>query len=281
MNRSESRKFIPTLLRIVILMDALVFLTAALLNFGTKIPLGFAELSFPVPIWQAGIGEAIIGLALLAVAITRRATIAWVAFWMSVFGIAFGLSSPRVQGPAREIHVILVPLAAIVFGLLMWHRQQSRQLRKQAHEPTSVDAARVAPHETEEAQGRPITIAISWLMAIAAVSFVAASMIHFGVTIPLGFATIYDPFARAAIPEAILAIILGIALVTVLAHWSARWWAALAATLFTLLVTIYGLSVTVSSSRTGDITYHVAMLVILGVIASLLLLLAGRHDLSG
>ena len=120
------------ILRAVLFVDAVVFLIAALLNLGLKIPLGLTELSFPVPIWQAGIGEAVIGLALLAAAVTGRMTIAWVAFWMSVLGIAFGLSSSKVQGPARDIHVLLVPLAVIVLGLLVWQRQQNRRLHRDA-----------------------------------------------------------------------------------------------------------------------------------------------------
>ena len=127
---SKPGTLVIIILRAAIFVDAVVFLTAALLNLGTKMPLGFAELSFPVPIWQAGIGEAVIGLALLAAAVTGRATMSWVAFWMSVAGIVFGLSSSRVQGPARDVHVLLGPLAAIVFVLLMLLRQQSRQLRK-------------------------------------------------------------------------------------------------------------------------------------------------------
>jgi hypothetical protein len=111
-------------LRAAFAIDAVVFLLAALLNFGIRIPLGFAELNFPVPIWQAGIGEAVIGLALLAAAARARGALPWVAFWLSVAGIAFGLSSARVQGPARDIHVILVPLAIILFCLLLWQRQQ-------------------------------------------------------------------------------------------------------------------------------------------------------------
>ena len=115
-------------LRIVLIVDAAVFLTAALLNFGLHIPLGFTELDFPLPVWQAGIGEAIIGLLLLAAAVTGRTGIAWVAFWLSVLGIAFGLRSARVQGPAREIHLILVPLAVVVFGLLLWLWQSHRRV---------------------------------------------------------------------------------------------------------------------------------------------------------
>jgi hypothetical protein len=122
-------------LRIALCVDAVVFLMAALLNFGLRIPLGFAELHFPVPLWQAGIGEAVIGLLLLAAALTGRPALAWVAFWLSVAGIVFGLSSARVQGPAREIHLILVPLAVVLFGLLLGRRQQRLRLGKSAPEP--------------------------------------------------------------------------------------------------------------------------------------------------
>jgi hypothetical protein len=126
------------ILRVALCVDGLIFLLAALLNFGVKVPLGFTNYYFPDPIWQAGIGEAVIGLTLLVAgitAVTGRTWIAWVAFWLSVAGIAFGLSSKRVQGPARDIHLILVPLALAVFGLLLWARQQRQQslrLRKEA-----------------------------------------------------------------------------------------------------------------------------------------------------
>ncbi|HEU5438035.1 MAG TPA: hypothetical protein VFU88_02000 [Ktedonobacterales bacterium] len=118
MNKPRTR--VTLVLRIVLVINAVVFLTASLFNFGLHVPLGFADLSFPLPVWQAGIGEAVIGLALLAAAVTGRSAMAWVAFWLSVVGIAFGLSSARVQGPAREIHLVLVPLAVVVFGLLLW-----------------------------------------------------------------------------------------------------------------------------------------------------------------
>jgi hypothetical protein len=133
MNEPETR--VAMLLRAALGVDAVVFLTAALLNLGLKIPLGFTQLNFPVPIWQAGIGEAVIGLLLLAAAVTGRTAVAWVAFALSVGGIAFGLSSVRVQGPARDIHVLLVPLAVIVFGLLLWLWQQRRRPGHQALGP--------------------------------------------------------------------------------------------------------------------------------------------------
>ena len=123
------------LLRAALFVDAVVFLIAALLNFGMRIPLGFGELRFPDPIWQAGIGETVIGLALLAAAATGHPRIAWVAFWLSVAGIVVGLSSARVQGPARDIHVILVPLAAVVGSLLLWLRKQRQQLHNPVRGP--------------------------------------------------------------------------------------------------------------------------------------------------
>ncbi len=114
-------------LRAVIILDAVVFLIAAALNLGARIPLDFAELSFPVAIWQAGVGEAAIGLVLLAAAATASPRLSWVASGMSAIGILFGLSSARVQGPAREVHVLLVPLAFVILALLVWRRQQDHQ----------------------------------------------------------------------------------------------------------------------------------------------------------
>jgi hypothetical protein len=108
-----------TLVRGALVVDAVVFLAAALLNLGVRVPLGLVELRFAVPVWQAGVGEAIIGLTLLAAGLTARARLAWVGFWLSVVGIVFGLSSPRVQGAARDIHLVLVPLAVVVLMLLL------------------------------------------------------------------------------------------------------------------------------------------------------------------
>ncbi len=114
-----------TLLRAALLVNAVVFLTAALLNLGLQIPLGVARLRFADPIWQAGTGEAVIGMALLVAGLRGRARLAWVALWLSVLGIAVGLSSDRVQGAARSIHLVLVPLAVIVLVLLLQTRRRS------------------------------------------------------------------------------------------------------------------------------------------------------------
>src|ERR1035437_7488808 len=57
-----------SILRATLFVYAVVFLSAALFNFGAQLTIGSADLSFPNPIWQAGVGEAVIGLALLAAA---------------------------------------------------------------------------------------------------------------------------------------------------------------------------------------------------------------------
>jgi hypothetical protein len=110
---------VGSLLRPVLALDGAVFLAAALLNWGPRIPVGFATVAFAPAVWQAGIGEAVIGCALVAAAWTGNRRLAWAGFWLSVLGIVFGLSSHAVQGAARDVHVVLVPLALVVLALLL------------------------------------------------------------------------------------------------------------------------------------------------------------------
>jgi hypothetical protein len=63
--------------------------------------------------------------------------------------------------------------------------------------------------------------------------------------------------------------------------WSGRWAAALATALFTLLVTLFGLSLTAASGRTGDVAYHLVLLSVLVIIVGLLLSPPGRRALRG
>jgi len=125
-----------------------------------------------------------------------------------------------------------------------------------------------------------MTIAIAALMALAAGTFAVVSLIHFGVVITLGPLALDDPFAGAAIPEGIIAIVLGAGTLTVIARPARRWTTALATTLFALVGTLYGLSVTLGSARTPDITYHLGVLCLLVLIVTLLLLPMGRRSLG-
>jgi hypothetical protein len=124
-----------TAVRVWCVLDGIVFAASALLNFGVRIPAGFTGLAFPAHVWQAGVGEAVIACPLIGSAVSGSRRLSWVAFWMSVVGIAFGLISRQVQGPARQIHVVLVPMA-IVLGIgLLWARRGDRG------EPARLDPA--------------------------------------------------------------------------------------------------------------------------------------------
>ncbi len=114
------------LLRIVLFLDAAVF-GAALFNFGLEVPLGFTTLRFADSIWQAGTGETVIGTVLLTAGLTGGRRLSWVALVMSVLGIAFGLSSDRVQGAARDLHVVMIALAVLVLALLLVTGRRNRR----------------------------------------------------------------------------------------------------------------------------------------------------------
>jgi hypothetical protein len=127
------------LLRIVLVLDAAVFFGAALFNFGLQVPLGFTTLRFADPIWQAGTGETVIGAVLLAAGPAGGRRLPWVAWVMSVLGIAFGLASDRVQGAARDLHVVMIALAVLVVALLVTGRRGRRSV---THRPASAEEAK-------------------------------------------------------------------------------------------------------------------------------------------
>ncbi len=116
-------------------------------------------------------------------------------------------------------------------------------------------------------------------MAAATVTLALASVIHFGNTVPLGVVTIHDPFRGAALPEAIIAVVLGAGLLGVLIRLPVAWWMALATTLLALAGVILGLTIVLlgSAHRTGDIVYHVSLLTLLVVTVVLLVAPAGRQ----
>jgi hypothetical protein len=105
---------------------------------------------------------------------------------------------------------------------------------------------------------------IGRLMLVEAVTFAIASILHFGVG---------ETFIGAAIPEAIIAVVLGAGAIAVTRRPAGSWWLALATTLFALLGVIIGLSVILGGrvSRPLDLAYHVSILVALVITVVLLL----------
>ena len=235
-------------LRTALAADALAFLTAAALNFGARIPLGVTTLAFPTPGPRAAVGEAVIGAALAAAAVTLSLSLSWVAYTLSAIGIAVGLIfTSRTRGPAWDVHLALLALAVIVLGGLIWNAE--RLARGHRSRATS----------------------IAGLMLVAAGTLAVASAIHFGVPVPLGFATLHDPFAGAAVPEAVLAAIMAAGAAVLLSGWEASQAIALGSAFFTLLGTLYGLSFTLRGRGAGDVAYHFTLLAMLVVIVGLLL----------
>jgi hypothetical protein len=115
------------LLRIVLVLDAAVFFGAALFNFGLEVPLGFTTLRFADSIWQAGTGETVIAAVLLAAGLNGGRRLSRTALMVSALGIAFGLSSHRVQGAARDLHVVMIAFAVLVLALLLVSGRRNRR----------------------------------------------------------------------------------------------------------------------------------------------------------
>ncbi|HEX4212294.1 MAG TPA: hypothetical protein VIA06_03070 [Candidatus Dormibacteraeota bacterium] len=119
---------------------------------------------------------------------------------------------------------------------------------------------------------------IAALMAIAAVTLALASTIHFGVRLGAGQLAIHDPFPGAAIPEAVIAFVVACGALAVIGR-RAAWPVALGTTLFAVAGVLFGLSITLGSARTGDVAYHVSVLVVLVVTLCLLVTPAARRAL--
>ena len=114
-------------------------------------------------------------------------------------------------------------------------------------------------------------------MALAAAAFAIVSIVHFGVDIPVGFTTVSDSFPGAAPPEAVIAAVVAIGAAAVLAPHTRSRAIALGTTSFALLGTVYGLNITLNSTRSGDVAYHLSILSTLLIILGLLLV-PGRSD---
>ncbi|TMF98862.1 MAG: hypothetical protein E6I10_04050 [Chloroflexi bacterium] len=110
-------------------------------------------------------------------------------------------------------------------------------------------------------------ILVGRLMLAEAVTFAIASILHFGVA---------ESFIDAAIPEAIIAVVLGAAAIAVMRRGAGSLGLALAATLFALAGVIIGLSVIIGGpvSRPIDLAYHATILVAL--VGTVVLLLRSR-----
>ncbi|MDA4114939.1 MAG: hypothetical protein OK442_00115 [Thaumarchaeota archaeon] len=90
---------------------AALFLVSCALNFGAKLSLGAAQLSFVAPSTSIAEFEIVIGLVLLVAAAFSRLYPYAGAYLLGSVGIAEGLLSPSVQGFARSLHESMIPFA--------------------------------------------------------------------------------------------------------------------------------------------------------------------------
>jgi hypothetical protein len=102
---------IRQVVRAFTLILAALFLVSCVLNFGAKIPLGFAQLSFSTPSMSIAEFEIVIGLVLVAAAAISRLYLYAGAYLFASVGISEGLLSPSVQGFARNLHESMIPFA--------------------------------------------------------------------------------------------------------------------------------------------------------------------------
>jgi hypothetical protein len=112
---------VVTVLRALVFFDAALFIAAAVMHLGVRIPLGFTVLGFPRAILPAAIAETLIGSAFVATAVVLFTPFRWawpVAVAAHVFalvGVLNGMIRGPQVGPDRVVHYVM--LAAILAGL--------------------------------------------------------------------------------------------------------------------------------------------------------------------
>lgn len=124
-------------------------------------------------------------------------------------------------------------------------------------------------------------VRVGVIMILSSLTLLGASVIHFGLKIPMGAGTISDPFFDAAVPEAILGFVVAAGAAAAILRWPRSRAISLGTTLVTLLAVIYGLTVTLRGGRQGDVAYHLTLLLALLVTVGVLLGGRTRERLAG
>lgn len=127
----------------------------------------------------------------------------------------------------------------------------------------------------ETRRGPWARVALGALIVVNAVAFLGASIVHFGVPIPLGITTLADvTILPAGIVEGAIGIAFVVAAAAVLARRDWAWSETVGAHVFGILGVLIGLSVTLrdpGDSSSANFQFHVAVLPVL--VAGLVLLL--------
>ncbi len=127
----------------------------------------------------------------------------------------------------------------------------------------------------EAGRGVGARVALEVLIVVNAVAFLAASIVHFGIAIPLGITTLADvPLLPAAIVEGAIGVAFVLAAFAAFGRRDWAWSGTLGAHLFGVLGVLVGLSITArdpDALSSPNFWFHVIILPVL--VAGLLLLL--------
>ncbi len=124
----------------------------------------------------------------------------------------------------------------------------------------------------------------AFLVVGNAIAFLAASVIHFGYAIPLGFATLSDvTILPAGIAEGVIGVAFVAAAASVLGKWRWAWNGTLAAYLLGIIGVLIGLGVSATDSgdsSRANFLFHLTILPVLVVGMVLLVTRGGRAGLG-
>jgi nucleoside recognition membrane protein YjiH len=131
---------------------------------------------------------------------------------------------------------------------------------------------------SRDARWQPVRFLIIALLTVLVATLAVASAIHFGVTM----AGVADRLSGAALPEAVIAIVLLFGALSATFCVRHAWGSTLGTTVFGIAGFVIGMRFTLFGDRfvAGDVAYHIGGLVLLVVVVALLASPSGRVALN-
>lgn len=113
----------------VAVLLAALFLLSASLNLGVRIQLGPVALGFQVPSSSIAGFEILIAIVLVAGVLIPNLYLLGAAYLLAAVGVIEGLLSPEVQGLARTVHEVMIPLLVLGWVLTILEISASHKAR--------------------------------------------------------------------------------------------------------------------------------------------------------
>ncbi len=132
--------------------------------------------------------------------------------------------------------------------------------------------------------GERSRVVLEALLVVDAIAFLAASVIHFGYAIPLGFTTLSDvTILPAGMAEGVIGVVFAVAAAAAFADWDWAWNGTLAAYLLGIVGVLIGIGVSVGDSgdsSRSNLLFHLTVLPLLVLGLAVLLTPTGRASLG-